>query len=42
VPAPSAEPGTSISLAQRGKIFEARVVPMPFVPHRYNRKGAAK
>ena len=42
VPAASAEPGTNLTLAQRGKIFEARVVPMPFVPHRYHRKGAAK
>jgi aminomethyltransferase len=42
VPAASAEPGTAISVASRGKIFEAKVVPMPFVPHRYNRKGAAK
>ena len=41
VPAASAEPGTSIRLASRGKIFEAKVVPMPFVPHRYQRKGAA-
>lgn len=40
VPAALAEPGR-IRLAQRGKIFEARVVPMPFVPHRYQRKGAA-
>jgi aminomethyltransferase len=42
VPAGLAEPGASIALAQRGKVFEARVVPMPFVPHRYHRKGAAK
>jgi aminomethyltransferase len=42
VPAASAEPGTAVRLAQRGKIFEARVVPTPFVPHRYHRKGAAK
>ncbi len=42
VPAASAEPGTPIRLAQRGKVFEARVVPMPFVPHNYHRKGAAK
>jgi aminomethyltransferase len=42
VPAASAEPGSQITLAQRGKIFEAKVVPMPFVPHRYIRKGAAK
>jgi len=41
VPAASAEAGTAISLGQRGKIFEARVVPTPFVPHRYHRKGAA-
>jgi hypothetical protein len=41
VPAASAEPGTQVTLAQRGKIFQAKVVPMPFVPHRYQRKGAA-
>ena len=36
-----AEPGTVLKLEQRGKLFDARVVPMPFVPHRYYRKGAA-
>ena len=36
-----AEPGTALKLEQRGKLFDARVVPMPFVPHRYHRKGAA-
>ena len=36
-----AEPGTALKLEQRGKLFEARVVEMPFVPHRYHRKGAA-
>jgi aminomethyltransferase len=41
VPVAMAEPGTSITLSQRAKLFQARVVPMPFVPHRYNRKGAA-
>ncbi|MEA3066422.1 MAG: aminomethyltransferase [Sphingomonadales bacterium] len=41
VPAASAEPGTDIRLVQRGRIFEAKVAPMPFVPHRYHRKGAA-
>jgi len=41
VPAASAEHGTTVRLAQRGKIFAAKVVPMPFVPHRYHRKGAA-
>src|SRR5688572_20147323 len=41
VPLASAEPGATVSLAQRGKIFEGRVAPLPFVPHRYHRKGAA-
>jgi aminomethyltransferase len=36
-----AEPGTALKLEQRGKLFDARVTPMPFVPHRYHRKGAA-
>jgi aminomethyltransferase len=36
-----AEPGTPLKLGQRGKLFDALVVPMPFVPHRYHRKGAA-
>jgi aminomethyltransferase len=40
VPTALAEPGTALSLAQRGRIFSGRVVPMPFVPHRYHRKGA--
>jgi len=40
VPAAQAEPGTKITLAQRGKIHTAEVVKMPFVPHRYVRKGA--
>jgi len=40
VPAAKAEPGTKITLAQRGKIHTAEVVKMPFVPHRYVRKGA--
>jgi aminomethyltransferase len=35
-----AETGTALKLEQRSKLFEARVVPMPFVPHRYYRKGA--
>jgi len=41
VPAAYAAPERAISLAQRGKTFQAKVVPMPFVPHRYHRKGAA-
>jgi len=36
-----AETGTAVKLEQRGKLFDARVAPMPFVPHRYHRKGAA-
>ena len=35
-----AEAGTSLKLEQRSKLFDARVAPMPFVPHRYHRKGA--
>jgi aminomethyltransferase len=42
VPAASAQPGATVRLAQRGKIFEAKVTQMPFVPHRYNRKGGAQ
>jgi aminomethyltransferase len=41
VPLSSAEPGTRVRLNQRAKIFDAVVTPMPFVPHRYHRKGAA-
>ena len=37
-PPRSAEPGTALKLEQRGKLFEAKVAPMPFVPHRYHRK----
>jgi aminomethyltransferase len=40
VAAALAEPGTGLKLEQRGKLFNARVAPMPFVPHRYHRKGA--
>lgn len=40
VPADQAEPGTKITLAQRGKIHSAEVVKMPFVAHNYVRKGA--
>lgn len=36
-----AEPGTSVTVEQRGKLFEATVKPMPFVPHRYHRKQGA-
>ncbi len=36
-----AEPGTALTLEQRGKLFQATVAPMPFVPHRYHRKQGA-
>jgi aminomethyltransferase len=36
-----AETGSALKLEQRGKLFDARVTAMPFVPHRYHRKGAA-
>ncbi|MBM3594615.1 MAG: glycine cleavage system aminomethyltransferase GcvT [Alphaproteobacteria bacterium] len=32
-------PGTELAIEIRGKLLPARVVPMPFVPHRYHRKG---
>jgi aminomethyltransferase len=41
VPADLAAPGATVTLSQRAKLFQASVVPMPFVPHRYHRKGAA-
>ena len=40
VAAPLAEVGTALKLEQRGKLFDATVAAMPFVPHRYHRKGA--
>ena len=41
VNAPFAADGTRLKLEQRGKLFDAKVTAMPFVPHRYHRKGAA-
>jgi aminomethyltransferase len=41
VATPLAEIGTALKLEQRGKLFDAHVAAMPFVPHRYHRKGAA-
>ena len=35
------EPGQTLTLEQRGKLFQATVAPMPFVPHRYHRKQGA-
>jgi aminomethyltransferase len=40
VATPLGETGTALKLEQRGKLFDARVAAMPFVPHRYHRKGA--
>ena len=42
VAAPLAQPGTVLKLEQRGKLFQARVAALPFVPHRYHRKEAAQ
>ena len=39
VPAAMAEVGTRIQLNQRGKVHQATVTAMPFVPHRYVRAG---
>jgi aminomethyltransferase len=36
-----AEVGTALKLEQRGKLFDARVAALPFVPHRYHRKGTS-
>ena len=41
VPVDLAAPGTSLFIDVRGRKLAASVVPMPFVPHRYHRKGAA-
>jgi aminomethyltransferase len=37
-----AEPGTALEIDNRGRRLGARVVPLPFVPHRYHRSGAPK
>ncbi|WP_082701273.1 glycine cleavage system aminomethyltransferase GcvT [Novosphingobium sp. FSW06-99] len=41
IDAAHAAPGTPLSIDMRGRAIAARVVPMPFVPHRYHRKGVA-
>ncbi|HEX3423554.1 MAG TPA: glycine cleavage system aminomethyltransferase GcvT [Sphingomicrobium sp.] len=41
VASPFAETGTGLKLEQRSKLFDARIASMPFVPHRYHRKGAS-
>ncbi|HKR24872.1 MAG TPA: glycine cleavage system aminomethyltransferase GcvT [Allosphingosinicella sp.] len=42
VPLDYSEPGTKVTLASRGKLFTGTVTAMPFVPHRYHRKGGPK
>ena len=37
-----AEPGSALTLEQRGKLFRAAVTAMPFVQHRYHRKGKSQ
>ncbi len=39
LPTALATAGTPVRLVQRGKIHEAVVAPMPFIPHRYVRAG---
>jgi len=41
VPSALANEGGAISLAARGRVFGATVTAMPFVPHKYHRKGAS-
>jgi aminomethyltransferase len=41
VATPLAQLGKTLKLEQRGKLFDAHVTAMPFVPHRYHRKGAS-
>ena len=41
IAAPLSQVGTAVKLEQRGKLFDARVTAIPFVPHRYHRKGAS-
>ena len=42
VPTALAVPGTRVHLTQRGKVHEATVTAMPFIPHRYVRAGGSK
>lgn len=42
VPAALAQPGTAVTLRQRGRDHPATVVALPFVPHRYHRKESAR
>jgi aminomethyltransferase len=42
VDAAHAAHGTALTLEVRGRRLDATVVPLPFVPHRYHRQGAAR
>jgi aminomethyltransferase len=42
VDAAQAAQGTDLAIEVRGKRLPARIVPTPFVPHRYHRKGVAR
>jgi aminomethyltransferase len=42
VPTSATAPGTPVTLQQRGKLFQAAVTSLPFVPTRYHRKGSAR
>lgn len=42
VPAAMAAVGTVVQLSQRGKVHQATVTAMPFIPHRYVRAGGAQ
>ena len=39
VPLADAQPGTTVTIEQRGRRFTATVGTSPLVPHRYYRKG---
>jgi aminomethyltransferase len=41
IDAAHAAPGTALTIDLRGRTIAAQVVPLPFVPHRYHRKGVA-
>jgi aminomethyltransferase len=39
VPPAMSKPGTQLAVEIRGALLPARIVPMPFVPHRYARQA---
>ncbi len=42
VAAEQATPGTPVEIDMRGKRLPARIVPLPFIPHKYYRTGTAR